>query len=292
MITTMETEATDALRTVENNTNSLISSILKYSPSTDAVVSVITAEESLIQTLYTLKEHQENHARLLHLRILADALDAQIKDTIRTLAQVRTDIIAIPWTAVEPKGREVPVNDLLRFAKNISKYTVPHTFPDEHEGDGPEEAPAEQTDAAATAEAPVVVDGPSEPTKDPESDFAWSSLTPEERIALQGLQRNPFVPWPNPDAILASGLSMITQRINEGVLPARLGLDTAVAQQPAPEELKLQVDEEDRVPNSAIEDLAPLSAIPRERAPQVGGVERPKKAAFQGFGLDDDDADD
>ena len=71
--------------------------------------------------------HQDNYTRLVHLRQLEKRLDDQIKATIQLLADTRRDLKAARFTEFSTDARSVPFDELLRFAKNISKFTVPPT---------------------------------------------------------------------------------------------------------------------------------------------------------------------
>ncbi|KAF2664482.1 hypothetical protein BT63DRAFT_429246, partial [Microthyrium microscopicum] len=280
---TMGLQTTSALAALESQTNALLTSITKYTPSIPAIHSLMDAEDTFIACLATLREHQDNYARLLQLRALADSLDNQVKESVRTIADLRSQLVDLEWTEVSTKGREVGVAELLRFAKNISRFTVPHTMPDERkvEEPVPEDAPATEAAAIPDVLEPAQTDTSEGATK--KDDFAWSNLPSAEQEMLQANQRALFLPFPNADEIQASALSAITKQVNEGLLPADLGLIPKVA---PVEELTIQTEQR---PETAMEDIAPLSAIPRERAQVVGSMERPKKTAFQGFGLDDED---
>ena len=75
-----------------------------------------------------VSKHQSNYARILALRQKTEALDQNIKDTVKLLADARKDVVAIPADdSAERSRREVDVEELLRYAKYISKTTVPPT---------------------------------------------------------------------------------------------------------------------------------------------------------------------
>jgi hypothetical protein len=76
----------------------------------------------------TVAVHHANYTRILQLRATADALDDKIKSTLRTLADTRKELLDIPSAQPAPNTRQVGVEELLSYAKFISKTTVPPTF--------------------------------------------------------------------------------------------------------------------------------------------------------------------
>ena len=76
----------------------------------------------------TVARHQANHARLQALRAEADALEEQLKSSVAALAGLRRELSETPATVFPANSRPVPFDELLQYAKSISKYTVPPTF--------------------------------------------------------------------------------------------------------------------------------------------------------------------
>lgn len=78
--------------------------------------------------------HQTNSTRLTTLRARTTALDADIKSKIRQLAETRKGLQNIPAydttsDGLGAAGKEIDVQELLRYAKFISKTSVPPTVP-------------------------------------------------------------------------------------------------------------------------------------------------------------------
>jgi hypothetical protein len=221
-------------------------------------------------------EHQANYERITTLRAMADTLDGQIKATIQLFADTRREIQNLPWTPVDESLRSVPVNELLTFAKHVSKFTLPPSGIDRS-------AEAPLATAADTLETPAIgndegmVDA-QEAQLRKDATFANSVIPEDQKLWLDEGQRRPWVPWPTEDLIRQSGLAELTRRAAEGqAIPNTLEINTKVA--------SVSVPDEQDVPTSA-QDL--MSAIPRDDLPSAGvrsAKERPKKAAFHGFGL-------
>src|SRR5947207_108606 len=53
---------------------------------------LLAADDALTHSLTTLKKHQQNYARILHLRAEATRLENQIKSIIRTCGELRSEI--------------------------------------------------------------------------------------------------------------------------------------------------------------------------------------------------------
>lgn len=73
-----------------------------------------------------MQTHQNNHLRILELRKSSTALDAQIRDTLSSLASTRSDIVTTHTTTFPP-GPSYPFayEELLSYARRISKTSMP-----------------------------------------------------------------------------------------------------------------------------------------------------------------------
>lgn len=73
-----------------------------------------------------MQTHQNNHLRILELRKSSAALDAQIRDTLSSLASTRSDIVTTHTTTFPP-GPSYPFayEELLSYARRISKTSMP-----------------------------------------------------------------------------------------------------------------------------------------------------------------------
>ncbi|KAI1202274.1 vitamin-D-receptor interacting mediator subunit 4-domain-containing protein [Nemania serpens] len=111
---------------VEKALGTLIDSIAKYNPSTNQVLELGNADVELTRGLKELQTHQSNHQRIQDLRASTARYDAQIKDTLRLLANTRKELVHATAT-VFPDGPnyDIQYDELLSYARRISKTTIP-----------------------------------------------------------------------------------------------------------------------------------------------------------------------
>lgn len=176
--------------------------------------------------------HQANHARLQSLRTEADALEEQLKSSVAALATLRKELLATPATVFPSDSRPVPFDELLQYAQNISRYTVPPTFrervPDTADDsnknndvkepetlDAPAIAPATNgLNTPTTVMVPVEAPQAAETAKEGDTPAAGASpaavpeLSASEAEWLQKLisSGHPWTPWPDKDKILRGNL--------------------------------------------------------------------------------------
>ncbi|KAF2218124.1 vitamin-D-receptor interacting mediator subunit 4-domain-containing protein, partial [Elsinoe ampelina] len=121
---------------VEKALDTLLESITAYNPSLTAADELLAADDDVNEALTSLAQHHTNYGRILSLRETSANLDTQIKTTIRTLAETRKTLqsIALPPSSLptttqqsSSEHRPVRVDELLSYAKFISKTTVPPT---------------------------------------------------------------------------------------------------------------------------------------------------------------------
>ena len=162
--------------------------------------------------------HQRNHARIQSLRSAIDRQNASITDTLTTLASTRTDLLAIPSSVPQKGSRTVPYNELLDYAKHISRYTVPPTFRPALPPAQPAPAPAVNGDNTVAVE-----DGAEETTGEKKEGRGTASLEDTERKWLDPLTQIPFVPWVNDETIKRGALAEIQSMVEKGEDPAKVG---------------------------------------------------------------------
>ncbi|KAI1126195.1 vitamin-D-receptor interacting mediator subunit 4-domain-containing protein [Nemania abortiva] len=111
---------------VEKALGTLIDSIAKYNPSTNQVEELGSADAELTKGLQDLQTHQSNYQRIQDLRAETAKYDAQIKDTLRLLANTRKELVHASAT-VFPDGPnyEIKYDELLSYAGRISRTTIP-----------------------------------------------------------------------------------------------------------------------------------------------------------------------
>ncbi|KAF8437448.1 mediator complex, subunit Med4, partial [Terfezia claveryi] len=166
----------------------LIESISSYNPSPIAASAVVLADNEISESLELLAEHQANHHKIQSLRATSEALDQRLTQLLSALAQTRKELLTVPSTKFPP-AREIPYEELLTYARKISKYTVPPNarFP---------QPPLPQ--AALSGNAPA-----EQPTTN-------IGLTNEEAAALDPSSRVVFAPWPSEEIMRRGALAQIT----------------------------------------------------------------------------------
>ncbi|KAI1826449.1 vitamin-D-receptor interacting mediator subunit 4-domain-containing protein [Xylaria intraflava] len=111
---------------VEKALGTLIDSIAKYNPSTNQAQELGNADAELTKGLQDLQTHQTNYQRIQALRASTASYDAQIKDTLRLLANTRKELVnATATTFPDGPGYEIRYDELLSYARRISKTTIP-----------------------------------------------------------------------------------------------------------------------------------------------------------------------
>jgi hypothetical protein len=286
---------------VESALNTLVDSIASFNPSHQAALDVVAADDELRSGLDQCRlplpvyidkadedpvsEHQANHARILALRIEADALETQLKSSVRTLATLRHELFNTPATAFSNTARPVPFDELLQYADAISKYTVPPTYrePVPKSGSGiPSNGmntPAVSNALAATAD---------DARKDGEADAAAQhQVTPEQAEWLKKLHdgRIAWVPYPDNDKIRRGNLMAIQYLLDQKKDP---WTEKVPNQQELEDELEKQKEAEDQSQaqiQAAAEQLLPLRKESMFPAPR----EQQSVSQFKGFDFDDDD---
>ncbi|KAI9811077.1 MAG: hypothetical protein M1827_005659 [Pycnora praestabilis] len=232
---------------IETALNTLTDSIASYNPSTAAASELLSADDKLSQGLEQLAVHQANNAYINSLRSTSSTLDARIKSTLTLLASTRAELLATPATRFPPDAaaRSVPYDELLSYAKRISKFTVPPTF-------RVAPLPAEPSQNAATANtgtdtihasqalgsAPQVTNGTT--TSASPSQIGASSTSAEQLAAnaaglstgvgisslavgetqwLDPTSQMAFVPWPSEEVIRRGALAQIQIMLEQGQDP-------------------------------------------------------------------------
>lgn len=209
---------------VEKALSTLVDSIAAYNPSPQAATELVAADDELSQGLHQLAKHQANHARIQLLRAEAEGLEEQLKSSVEKLATLRHELFETPATTFPENLRPVPFDELLQFARNISKHTVPPTYRERvpgpaanHDKDREDatssgaptngvNTPAVQQELSQTAVA--LADGPKD---DEPTAGATPDITEEEAEWLKKLNESQlsWYPWPSNDKIRQSSLYKI-----------------------------------------------------------------------------------
>jgi hypothetical protein len=217
----------------------LIDSVTKYHPSTVQAEELSAADIELSKGLEQVQAHQNNHLRIQDLRKSSAALDAQIRETLTTLAATRKDIVTTQTTTY-PKdpSYSVAYEELLRYARRISKTTLPPTavlqatapIPDTQASQTPiadNSASAAPTPSAVTpsqTNSPAVLNGGAQssfeqlPTQ--QSTTSVNTVLPEPITQwLNPLSGQLFFPWPLEDKIRSGALASNQMLVEQGIEP-------------------------------------------------------------------------
>ncbi|KAI4108964.1 MAG: hypothetical protein LQ339_002083 [Xanthoria mediterranea] len=291
---------------VDNALNALIASIESYNPSVPAAIDLLAADDELQRGVKLLAQHQANHSRILRLRSEIEAQEQQTKSTLALLAETREELLSTPATTFPEHSRNVPFTELLEYAKNISRYTVPPTFREPLPQPTAADAPPKVETATAIA------NGAGDPTAEAreangiangianganlqngekkEKGVGLSSLTPDEVLWLNELARTEFVPWPNEEVIKRGALGQIQVMLEQGVDPESGGAAEEVAR-------KIEADETEKnaqTGEGAMEDV--LEAGQRDEEASERRIEQPRREekpkVFKGLDLDEDSDED
>ncbi|CAN8102068.1 unnamed protein product [Discula destructiva] len=262
----MDTYVDTHLQRVERALITLTESIGKYMPQPAQGAELSNADTALAHALQKLQTHQTNHQTLLALHAQSDALDAQIRDTLRLLWTTRRDISStsvttFPDEAATPRY-DVNWEELLGYARRISKTTLPApsilaAASATTNGGGEDQQSAMSTgDAVNTPNTATTTPAPGGAT--PNQANGNNSSTQQQPPAppppppppgpmdlpvewdrfLDPLTGVTFVPWPHEEAIRVGALASIEGIERQGIDPH--GYD------PLEEEARRRREEEER----------------------------------------------
>ncbi|KAI5845809.1 vitamin-D-receptor interacting mediator subunit 4-domain-containing protein [Morchella snyderi] len=200
----MNTIVKRSFDSLETSLESLVESVSSYNPSPPAAIAVVNADDTLTESLEQLDEHQQNYQRILSLRATSETLNKQLTELLETLSEARKEVLNVAMTKF-PQSNEVPYNELLTYARKISKYTRP-----------PQSSRYTQ---------PASVDHTSRSVDNPNSSMNNNSngdtghadsqatrtlplgLSEEDVTALDPSSQMPFTPWPSEEVMKRGALS-------------------------------------------------------------------------------------
>jgi Vitamin-D-receptor interacting Mediator subunit 4 len=124
-----------SLDALEASLNALLTSLTTtptFSTAPATSDALLSADDSLTTSLTTLKQHQQNYARILHLRAEATRPEDQIKSIVRTCGELRTEIGGIHPSILDDSSededqgqqQDVDYKTLLSFARRIGKHNI------------------------------------------------------------------------------------------------------------------------------------------------------------------------
>lgn len=192
--------------------------------------------------------HQTNHLRIQELRRTTESLDQTIKDTVRLIADTRKDILAIPSSTNAESRREVKVDELLSYAKFISKTTVPPTFrkpvPEISLSKLQIEGKAAEHVTNGIATPPPGGEGVEQAVDQGAENAGIQAMDQQAKMWLDPLKNLPFEPWPSHAVIQQGGLAAIQKMLDSGKDPASV---LSAEEQAEADRLKREEEERERV---------------------------------------------
>ena len=197
--------------------------------------------------------HHSNYGRILALRQSSNALDERIKSTMRLLSDTRKELLSIPAPPSDEVAREVKVDDLLAYAKFMSKTTVPPTFRRPVPKDSIALQIAEPTAGLSNGtpgKAVAQADDAAQATQQNTNGVGVSKLSQDTMAMLDPVSQLPFVPWPSQDIISIGALAHIQGMLEEGKDPTTVlsqEEQEAEDKRTAEEEESRKVEEEERL---------------------------------------------
>lgn len=140
----MDVIALNPLNALESSLSTLLTSLTTtptFANAPAATNALLTADDALTSALITLKQHQQNYAKILSLRAEATRLEDQIKSIVRTCGELRNEVGAIHPSILDDssdddededededsgarKQRDVDYYTLLSFARRIGKHNT------------------------------------------------------------------------------------------------------------------------------------------------------------------------
>ncbi|TFB00469.1 Mediator of RNA polymerase II transcription subunit 4 [Trichoderma ghanense] len=231
----------------------LIDSVTKYHPSPIQAEELKNADNELCKGLEQVEVHQKNHLKIQQLRQMSTSLDAQIRETLTSLATTRKDLVTTQVTTY-PSEPNYPVlyEELLGFARRISKTSMPpaailNAMAANQESQTPV-PDSQQTQMAMTPssaqtpnnpmQSPAPTNGVAEQQQQQTQASAHTSLPDNMNQFLNPLSGQLFFPWPLEDKIRSGALASNQILLEQGIDPR--GYD------PVAEEERKRKEEEER----------------------------------------------
>jgi hypothetical protein len=194
-----------SLDALEASLNALLTSLTTtptFSTTPTASNALLTADDALTTSLTTLKQHQQNYARILHLRAEATRLEDQIKSIVRTCGELRAEIGGIHPSILddssddedqEGQQQDVDYRTLLSFARRIGKHNTQAAREAEEESIRRSQKAKERAAAASrpATNGTVMLSATEDPSElgniIPDNERAWLNETVIATRAAQGM---------------------------------------------------------------------------------------------------------
>ncbi|KAH9807337.1 mediator of RNA polymerase II transcription subunit 4-like [Teratosphaeria destructans] len=238
----MDAQFHTSFQRMEQALQRLTDTIAAYSPSTTAADELVAADDALSANLKQLVHHQRNHLRIQELKRITENNDEKLKNYIRSLAELRKEITAIPSTERTISTRQASVDELLSYANFLSPTTVPPTL---------RRKPDVQTEPRG---APHVTNGMATPPAGAQgADSAAKAGNTEVKDEPDEAPANSYIawePWPSQGAILSGALADIQRLVEAGQDPASILTPAEQAEQD-----RLRAEEKEREEKEELERL-------------------------------------
>ncbi|KAF7870254.1 uncharacterized protein EAF02_009444 [Botrytis sinoallii] len=297
---------------VEKALVNLIASISKYSPVPALAQDLVLADRELNDGLSLLNQHQQNTHTLDTLHATSAALDTKIRDFLILLTSTRSELLGTPSSEYPENKNPVEYEELLSYARRISKYTAPpETRSSKPEASSPKQEEI-ATNGSTTPSVTVTGNGangnamdtdipsvtpngsnPPAASQDQASQQPSQSQTALDAEIVQALNTKlddrPFQPWAREEDIRGGALANIQALLDSGIDPE--GWDPELEEQKKREKAE-ELEREKEAQRVKEEEKHRADMERRNNAMGAGagagvGAERPK--VFQLDEFDDDD---
>ncbi|KAK4238681.1 vitamin-D-receptor interacting mediator subunit 4-domain-containing protein [Achaetomium macrosporum] len=303
----MEKDLDGRFERLEKALNNMIDSVVKNNPSEQLAEELVAAQDDVMAGLKLLETHQNNYARIQQLRREVSRYDDQIKDIINSLWQMRKELVAV--TATPPGGSkyQFTTEELLTFARQISRKTLPlpgvlNSYLDANTARPAEpESQTAQTpntsfnfglsNASIGTPGPMSASTPNTAANDtttqqtsqlPPSQPYTKPPTTEEKLpahlkpAVNPLLEASFQPWPTAEQIRSGALADIQRLVDKGIDPKNYDPAEEERKRVAEEQAKKEAEEQARREREEAErrmrEERERMARERERARQMEAV--------------------
>lgn len=219
--------------------------------------------------------HQRNYLRKEELQRQTDAYDAEIRSKIRQIADTRKELKSIPaYNASDAPTRMIDVEELLRYAKFISRTTVPPTLPKQEVKQEEGAKPSQLTNGTSSPPADTQMqdaNGASAEKAEEKAEETARVLTDDQRWWIS--QQSNFLPWPSNATFQRGALATIQKLVEAGQDPAAV---LSAEEQAEAEQRKREDEERER---AEMEE--------RERSWAAGGGGRRRETVEEVFNPDE-----
>lgn len=195
--------------------------------------------------------HHAQYSSILALRHTSETLDKQIKSMVILLSDTRKQLLAVPSHAALAGVHQVKVDDVLSYARFISKTTVPPTNSSRDGLDSDELSSKIIKSSNAVATGASTADELSAPTPiKSEQETTTSAVNQEAKAMLDPVSKLPFVPWPTQEVICTGALGAIQGMVERGQDPGQVTTsnetdETRRAEAEASAQQRAKVEEEE-----------------------------------------------